>query len=141
MGKVVEGIFTLKNIEEGIDLVKKDNYVTSDVSSSFEVINKTQNIDNFDQFVENGIKLHNKMQFRELTDKEIKEYIKREEIMMKKMNENKQKHNILNFDNYNLFKENALIYGQRYDYNIDLPKSNIFIMRTPTLKDFIGIGV
>lgn len=131
MSKIIEGVFTLERINEVIELLEQDKYVTMDSRTAFEVIKTLLTVEQLNEFIENALIEIEGANFIPLNFEQIREYIEHEFEMLQRINEQ-------DFDIVEMRRlvDNCEIYAQRYDFRINNPKSNVFIWRTPSQEDF-----
>ena len=129
MSTIVEGVFTRERLQDVIELLKQDKYVTMDSVTALEVIKTILSEEQLKEFTKNGLQALNNSTFSPLNFEQIKEYIEHEFYMLQERNDQ-------NFDINSMKQlvEHCEIYAQRYDINISEPRSKIFILRTPTNK-------
>jgi hypothetical protein len=144
MGKIIDGVFTIDQIDEVVELLNQDKYVTMDLVTAFEAIKRTL----FDEseLVDLGYKIlfttvdeH----FTPLDVDDIRSYIDHElterkhtEEIMKKENFRFRGREMNGIDEIRQIIDDCEINAQKYDYPLIEPQTNIFIYRTPTKNDF-----
>jgi hypothetical protein len=131
MSKQVEGVFTLERIQEVKTLLKEGKYVTMDSITALEAIKTILTIGQLKEFITNALQALENITFSLLNFDQTREYIEHEFQMPRQPNGQN-----FGINEMRLLFDHCEIYAQRYDIPISNPKSNIFIQRTRTQKDF-----
>lgn len=131
MSKIIEGVFTLERINEVVEFLEQDKYVTMDSCTAFEVIKTILTEEQLYNFIDNALDELGRVNFVPLNFEQIREYIEQEFEMLQRINEQ-------DFDIHKMrhLVDDCEIYAQRYNIVINDPKSNIFIWRVPSEQDF-----
>jgi hypothetical protein len=131
MSKKIEEVFTLERINQVNELLEQEKDVKMDSRTAFEVIKTILGADLLNIFIDNALHEIKGAIFNPLNFEQIRDFIELEFEMV-------QRRGIHDFDIREMrhLVDNCEIYAQRYDIRINDPKSNIFIWRTPTQKEF-----
>lgn len=126
---MIEYVYTFNQLKEVKNLLELGKYVIMDVQTAGYIMRTFLSEDQIQSFVEKGTNELTNSQFSPMTyDQRVKDYFIHELVS--------QSNRKLGLETARSIVNNCEVYVQDYDYPIDFPKSNIFIMRTPTQTDF-----